>query len=80
MREVVLKRTRVLPSPVFIKANLMLRKLIFLVWVLSLPVAGLAEIKPEGLPESVVLSAEPNPHWVWGPISWMAIQAGFLAC
>ncbi len=43
----------------------MLRKLIFLVLVLSLPVLGQAEIKPEGLPESVVLSAEPNPHWVW---------------
>ena len=59
------KRTRVLPSPVFMKAKLMLRKLIFLVWVLSLPVLGQAEIKPEGMPESVVLSAEPNPHWVW---------------
>jgi len=43
----------------------MLRKLIFLAWILSLPVLGQAEIKSEGLPESVVLSAEPNPHWVW---------------
>ncbi len=59
------KRTRVLPSPVFMKAKLMLRILIFLVWVLSLPVTSQAEIKPESLPESVVLPAEPNPHWVW---------------
>jgi methylamine dehydrogenase heavy chain len=43
----------------------MMRKLIFLTWILSLPVAGQAEIEPEGLPESLVLSAEPNPHWVW---------------
>jgi methylamine dehydrogenase heavy chain len=43
----------------------MLQKLIILALILSLPIAGLAEIKPEGLPESVVLSAEPNPHWVW---------------
>ena len=43
----------------------MLRMLIFLVLVLSLPVPGQAEIKPEGFPESLVLSAEPNPHWVW---------------
>ena len=59
------KRTRVLPSPVLVKAKLMLKKLIFLVWVLSLPVLSQAEIKPEGLPEAVVLSAVPNPHWVW---------------
>ena len=59
------KRTRVLPSPVLVKAKLMLKKLIFLVWVLSLPVLSQAEIKPEGMPEAVVLSAEPNPHWVW---------------
>jgi methylamine dehydrogenase heavy chain len=43
----------------------MLKKLIFLVWVLSPPVLSQAEIKPEGLPEAVVLSAVPNPHWVW---------------
>ena len=43
----------------------MLRNLIFLMWVLSLPVMGQAEIKPEGLPEPIVLPAEPNPHWVW---------------
>jgi methylamine dehydrogenase heavy chain len=43
----------------------MLGKLIFLVWVLSVPVLGAAQIKPEGLPDSEVLPAEPNPHWVW---------------
>ncbi len=43
----------------------MLEKLIFLVWVLSVPVLGAAQIKPEGLPESEVLPANPNPHWVW---------------
>jgi len=43
----------------------MLRKLIILLCVLSLPVIGQAEVKPEVLPKSVVLPAEPNPHWVW---------------
>ncbi len=43
----------------------MLRKLIFLSWVLLLPLAGQAEVKPESLPPTVVLPAEPNPHWVW---------------
>lgn len=41
------------------------QKLVFLALVLSQPAVGLAEIKPEGLPEAIVLPAEPNPHWVW---------------
>ncbi len=45
--------------------KLMLRKLVLLIWVLSQPAIGLAEIQPEGLPASNVLPAEPNPHWVW---------------
>ncbi len=43
----------------------MMRKLILFICVLSLPVVGHADLKPEGLPEAVILSAEPNPHWVW---------------
>jgi len=43
----------------------MLKKLIFLSWVLLLPLAGQAEVKTESLPHTVVLPAEPNPHWVW---------------
>lgn len=43
----------------------MVQKLIFLSWVLLLPLSGLAEVKPESLPPTVVLPAEPNPHWVW---------------
>jgi len=43
----------------------MMRKLILLIWIVCLPVIGLAEVKPEGMPESIVLPAEANPHWVW---------------
>lgn len=43
----------------------MLRKLIFLLGMISLPLSGLAEIKSEGMPKSIVLPAKPNPHWVW---------------
>jgi methylamine dehydrogenase heavy chain len=43
----------------------MMRILILFVWVLSLPVIAQAEIKPESLPEPVILPADPNPHWVW---------------
>ena len=43
----------------------MLRKLILLVLIICLPMTGLAEVKPEGMPPSIVLPAEPNPHWVW---------------
>ncbi len=43
----------------------MLRKLVLLSCLLSAPVIGLAEIKPESLPESAVLPAQANPHWVW---------------
>jgi methylamine dehydrogenase heavy chain len=43
----------------------MLRKLVLLLWILSLPVAAFSEVKTESLPESRVLPAEPNPHWVW---------------
>ena len=43
----------------------MLQKLILLISMLLLPFAAQAEIKPEGLPQSIVLPAEPNPHWVW---------------
>jgi methylamine dehydrogenase heavy chain len=43
----------------------MLRKLILLILVLSLPAAAAAEVVSESRPESVVLPAEANPHWVW---------------
>jgi methylamine dehydrogenase heavy chain len=43
----------------------MLHKITLLVLFLALSVPCQAEIKPEGLPESLVLSAKPNPHWVW---------------
>jgi methylamine dehydrogenase heavy chain len=43
----------------------MLRKLVPLLCILSLPVAGLCEVKTESLPASQVLPAQPNPHWVW---------------
>jgi len=43
----------------------MLRKLVLLSCIVSAPVIGLAEIKPESLPEPVVLPAQANPHWVW---------------
>lgn len=43
----------------------MLKKLIFLSWMLLLPLAGQAEVKTESLPQTVVLPAKPNPHWVW---------------
>lgn len=43
----------------------MLRKLILVMLVLSLPVIGQTQVKPEGMPPSIVLPAEPNPHWVW---------------
>ena len=43
----------------------MLQKLMILSWILLLPLAGQAEVKPERLPPSVVLPTEPNPHWVW---------------
>jgi methylamine dehydrogenase heavy chain len=43
----------------------MMRILILFLWVLSLPVIAQAEIKPESLPEPLVLPADPNPHWVW---------------
>ncbi len=42
----------------------MIKKLIFLGCAL-LPLAGQAEVKTESLPQTVVLPAEPNPHWVW---------------
>ena len=45
--------------------SLMLQKLVLLAWVLPQPAIGLAEIKPESMPESIVLPADPNPHWVW---------------
>ncbi len=47
------------------KVQLMLRKLIFLVWISFLPVLGLAEVQSESMPPSIVLPAEANPHWVW---------------
>lgn len=43
----------------------MLKKLIFLSWMLLLPIAGQAEVKAESLPKTIVLPATPNPHWVW---------------
>jgi len=43
----------------------MLQKIIFLLSVLMLPLASQADVKPEGLPPTIVLPAEPNPHWVW---------------
>lgn len=43
----------------------MLKKLIFLSWMLLLPLTGQAEVKAEGLPPTLVLPAEINPHWVW---------------
>jgi len=43
----------------------MLQKLIFLSWIVLLPMAGHTEVKPESLPQTLVLPAEPNPHWVW---------------
>ena len=43
----------------------MFQKLIFLIWALSLPLLGQAEVKPESMPSSVILPAEANPHWVW---------------
>jgi len=43
----------------------MLKKLIFISWIVLLPMAGQAEVKPESLPQTVVLPAEANPHWVW---------------
>jgi len=43
----------------------MLRKLLFLLWALAAPVISLAEIKPEPLPVSEVLPADPSPHWIW---------------
>lgn len=43
----------------------MLRKLMVLAWLVSLPAVGLAQIQPESLPQAVILPAEPNPHWVW---------------
>lgn len=48
-----------------LRVRLMLRKIIIVLWVILLPGLGQAEIKPEGMPPSVVLPAEPNPHWVW---------------
>jgi len=43
----------------------MLRKLILLILVFTLPVTGQAQVEPEGMPQSIVLPAEINPHWVW---------------
>jgi methylamine dehydrogenase heavy chain len=43
----------------------MFRKLILLSWLLSLPLASLAEVQAESLPTTLELPAEPNPHWVW---------------
>ncbi len=43
----------------------MLRNLILLVCILSLPVMGQAEVKPEVMPPSITLQAKANPHWVW---------------
>lgn len=39
--------------------------LLCILCILSAPVIGLAEIQPESLPQSVVLPAQANPHWVW---------------
>ena len=43
----------------------MFRKIIILLWIILLPGLGQAEIKPEPMPPSVILPAEPDPHWVW---------------
>ena len=43
----------------------MLQKLILLTWFFMLPIMGQAEVKPEEMPQSIVLPAETNPHWVW---------------
>jgi len=44
----------------------MLRKLALLIWVLSQPLIGLADLKPESVPPAInVLPAAANPHWVW---------------
>ena len=43
----------------------MFQKIIVLLWIILLPGLAQAEIIPEGMPPSVVLPAEPNPHWVW---------------
>jgi methylamine dehydrogenase heavy chain len=43
----------------------MLQKLTLLLCILLLPLSGQTEIKPEGLPPTIVLPAVPSPHWVW---------------
>lgn len=43
----------------------MFRKIFVLLWIILLPGLCQAEVKPEGMPPSVILPAEPNPHWVW---------------
>jgi len=43
----------------------MLKRLVVLIWMVSLTTAAVAEIEAESPREAAPLPAAPNPHWVW---------------